>query len=361
MAETDGDKSFEATPYRREKAREEGHIARSHDLAQAALLLAGASGLLLLGSAAVDFCVGYVQRQLGGGAWLEVDVPFVQAHWQGTIFGLSQAVLPFLLTMMAVGVAINVLQTGILFLPDKLAPDISRIDPIQGLVRIFSLAGAARLGFGLFKIAIIGAVAYSALAGQREAIAGLTGLALPQIALFLTETLLWTTVKIAVALLALAILEYAFQWWKREQDLRMTFHEIRDELKQMVGDPQILMRRRAVQRQMALNSLSKTVPKSQLVVTNPTELAVAIQYDPAKMQAPIVVAKGAGVLAQRIRRLALEHGIPVVERKPLAQALYKEVDINRPIPTRLYAAVAEVLGYVYRLKGKSLQRVGKAA
>ena len=134
----------------------------------------------------------------------------------------------------------------------------------------------------------------------------------------------------------------------------MTHQEVRDEMKKLQGDPQIIARRRAVQRQMVLNRIKSAVPKADVVVTNPTELAVAIQYDPEKMAAPIVVAKGAGVLAQRIRRLALENNIPIVERKPLAQLLYKDVDIGKPVPTESYAAVAEVLAYVYQLKGKKL-------
>jgi flagellar biosynthetic protein FlhB len=134
----------------------------------------------------------------------------------------------------------------------------------------------------------------------------------------------------------------------------MTHQEIREEMKNLQGDPQIVARRRAIQRQMALNRIAGAVPMADVVVTNPTELAVAIQYEPDEMAAPIVVAKGAGVLAQRIRRLALEHNIPIVERKPLAQLLYKEVDVGRPIPTESYAAVAEVLAYVYQLKGKKL-------
>jgi flagellar biosynthetic protein FlhB len=134
----------------------------------------------------------------------------------------------------------------------------------------------------------------------------------------------------------------------------MTHQEVREEMKNLQGDPNIVARRRQIQRQMALNRISSSVPKADVIVTNPTELAVAIQYEPAEMNAPVVVAKGAGVLAQRIRTLGLEHNIPIVERKPLAQLLYKEVDIGKPVPTQSYAAVAEVLAYVYQLKGKKL-------
>jgi flagellar biosynthetic protein FlhB len=129
-------------------------------------------------------------------------------------------------------------------------------------------------------------------------------------------------------------------------------------MRNLQGDPQIISRRRAVQRQLVLNRLGKTVPRADVVITNPTELAVAIQYDATTMNAPVLVAKGAGLLAQRIRRLALENGVPIVERKPLAQAIYKDVDLNRPIPDTMYGAVAEVLAYVYQLKGKPLPKAG---
>ena len=150
------------------------------------------------------------------------------------------------------------------------------------------------------------------------------------------QILLWTALKIAGALVLLALLDYGFQWWKHEQDLKMTPQEIREELKNLEGNPQVVARRRQVQRQLALNRISAAVPKADVVITNPTELAVAVQYEAETMAAPIVVAKGAGVVAQRIRNLALEHGIPIVEKKPLAQALYREVDVNHPIPQDKY-------------------------
>jgi flagellar biosynthetic protein FlhB len=178
---------------------------------------------------------------------------------------------------------------------------------------------------------------------------------------FLIDISLSTMLWAGLALVIVAILDYAVQRWKYEQELRMTHQEVREEMKNLQGDPQIVSRRRAIQRQMVLNRISSSVPKADVVITNPTELAVAIQYEPQEMSAPVVVAKGAGVIAQRIRRLALEHNIPVVERKPLAQLLYKEVDIGRAIPTESYAAVAEVLAYVYQLKGKKLAMPPRAA
>ncbi len=159
----------------------------------------------------------------------------------------------------------------------------------------------------------------------------------------------------------MALADFAFQKWKHEQDLKMTHQEIKEEMKNLQGDPQVAARRRQVQRQLAMNRMGQEVPKADVVVTNPTELAVALRYDPDQMAAPIVVAKGAGVIAQRIRRLALENNVPIVERKPLAQLLYKEVSINHPVPDGSYAAVAEVLAYVYQLKGKRAPKAPRAA
>ena len=161
--------------------------------------------------------------------------------------------------------------------------------------------------------------------------------------------------------LILALIDYAYQRYKNEQDLRMTDREIRDEMKNLQGDPHVVARRKRVQREMVMNRMSTAVPTADVVVTNPTELAIAIKYEHGVMAAPVVVAKGAGVLAQRIRRLALENNIPIVERKPLARLLYKEVEVNEPVPDSSYAAVAEVLAYVYQLKGKKVPNIDRRA
>jgi flagellar biosynthesis protein FlhB len=256
---------------------------------------------------------------------------------------------------MALGsILTSTLQVGFLWVPERLAPDWSRLSPLAGLRRIFSLTGTMRLGFGLIKVIVVSIVAVAVLWQRWDDVLRASALDIPPLARFLVdisqETMLWT----GLALLILAIFDFALHRWKHEQDLRMTHQEVREEMKNLQGDPQIVARRRAIQRQMVLNRIASSVPKAEVVVTNPTELAVAIQYEPEEMAAPIVVAKGAGVIAQRIRRLALEHNIPIIERKPLAQLLYKEVDIGKPIPTQSYAAVAEVLAYVYQLKGKKM-------
>lgn len=354
MADSDSDKTQDPTPHRRQQAREEGQVVKSQDLASAVLLLAGMLALLMTGGSLMEFLGRYTHAHIGGRAWLSIDRETAVLHWNSTLLELARYLLPILGAVLVTAVAIDLAQVGFLFLPQKLAFDLTRLDPLKGFGRIFSLANAVRLVFGLFKILIIASVAFFALYNHVDTILGLTGLSLSENALYLGEILIWTTIKIGVALLILAILDYGFQRWKHEQDLKMTTQEIREEMKNLEGNPQIAARRRVVQRQLVLNRLSSAVPKADVVVTNPTELAVAIQYDPKTMVAPIVVAKGAGTLAQRIRKLALESGIPIVEKKPLAQALYRDVEVNHPIPQDKYAAVAEVLAYVYQLKGKKM-------
>jgi flagellar biosynthetic protein FlhB len=361
VAEQSGDKSFEATPHRRQEAREQGQVVFSQDLGSAALLMLSVLLLMVLGSGAIEFCVKLMQHQLGEVGELRMSQETVVAEWLRIGYGLGLVLLPILALMMLGGVLSSVFQVGLLWLPDRLAPDIRRISPLAGLKRIISLNGTARLGFGLVKVLVVSGVAVAVIYMRWNEVLRASGLETPQLAKFLvsisTSTVLW----IGLALLLLAILDYGVQRWKHEQDLKMTHQEVREEMKNLQGDPQMVARRRAIQRQLVMNRISTSVPKADVVITNPTELSVAIQYDPKEMAAPVVVAKGAGVLAQRIRRLALESNIPIVERKPLAQLLYKEVDVGKAIPTDAYAAVAEVLAYVYQLQGKKLPMPPRAA
>lgn len=357
MAEQDADKSQDPTPRRRQEAREQGQVPRSQDLASAVLLVIGTAAILWVGSGIVDEMGQMMRRYLGGEPWLSADVRFASDQWNAAIFWMGKAVAPLMAAMLVTAVLVNLAQVGFLFLPQRLMPDLSRLNPLSGMGRLFARDNAVQLVFGVLKTFLVACVAALALYKHRETIVLLPEMSVAAIGFFLIQTALWTTLKIGMALLILAALDYGWQRWRHEQDLKMTPQEIREEMRNQTGDPQVIARRRAVQRQLVLSRIGQAVPKADVVVTNPTELAVAIQYDPETMNAPIVLAKGAGLVAQRIRRLALEHGVPIVERKPLAQALYKQVEVNHPIPTSLYSAVAEVLAYVYQLTGKKVDSV----
>jgi flagellar biosynthesis protein FlhB len=349
-----GDKTHEATPYRRQKARDEGQVVRSQDLASAGLLIAGLCILWYFSRGLADLLGRLTTDHLGGQAWLSIDAPTVVQHALLLAGRLAVGLLPILALLMLGAILAHMGQFGFLYLPQKLALDWQRINPLQNYSRIFSLSNVVHLGFSLLKVVLIMTIAGWCAWDERGRLIALSADTSAQIGTYLLSVLLWTSLKIGGALATLALFDYGYQYWRHEQDLRMTTQEMKEEIKTQQGDPQIAARRKQIQRQMVLRRLSTTIPKADVVVTNPTEFAVALQYDAEKMPAPVVIAKGAGVLAQRIRRLALESNVPIVERKELARALYANVEIGQQVPAEQYAAVAEVIRYVYQLKKKPL-------
>lgn len=356
MADSGADKKHAPSEQRRRKAREEGNVVKSQDLTSASLLMASVATLWMLGDDAAEQIAHELVDSLSSfDITTTSDADGVYHLFRG-VRRLVVASLPILIVMFAAAVIVNVAQTGLLISTAKIQPKLSNISPLSGAKRILSVRGAMRLGFGIFKVAVIAVVAYVSLATDIDGIMGLSMMSTRQVASMLFGSLIHTAMWIGGALFVLALAEWAFQKWKHEQDLMMTDQEVRDEMKESQGDPQMNARRRQLARQMMMQRAESEVPKADVVVSNPTELAIAIQYDPTSMPAPIVLAKGAGPLAQKIRRLALEHGVPVVERKPLAQILYKDVEIGGEVPADQYQAVAEVLRYVYQLQGKEVPR-----
>lgn len=352
MAEQSGEKSFDATPHRRQQARDKGQVPYSQDLGSAMLLLVGTALLWTFGKGISEAVQRVTRRLLTEPVDLIADpsgASTMLLHLAGEV---GFAFAPVLGLLLLAGIAASIGQVGFMFVPDRLAPDISRISPLKGFGRLFSMQSAAKLSFGLFKVTVVTVASLATVSGRLTGILEAARMSTPQFAALIIDTAFAAVFAAATALLILALADLAFQRWKHEQDLKMTAQEMKEEMKNLQGDPEIAARRRQVQRQMAQARIGNDVPKADVVVTNPTELAIALQYDPDTMAAPVVLAKGAGVLAQRIRRLALENGVPIVERKPLAQSLYKNVEVNHPVPADDYAAVAEVLAYVYQLKGK---------
>ncbi len=353
MAEQFGDKTHDATPHRRQKAREEGQVAQSQDLASAIVLLGAVVGLMWLGESAAAGTLEFFSHHFGDTPELKMDVDGFVAESRLIFQFLAKTLLPFLGLMFVVAAAAHVLQIGLILAPQKLLPDASRISPLKGLQRLFSVTNGVKLALGLAKVGVVATVAAVSVWSRIDILMQLPELALRAQCAATVDFMLSTALHVAAALLILAILDYAYQKWKFEQDLKMTTQEVRDEYKNLQGDPQVIARRKQVQRQLAQSRLKSTVPEADVVITNPTELAIALRYDSETMEAPLVIAKGAGVIAAQIRRLALENGIPILERKPLARALYAQVEVNQQIPADHYAAVAEVLKYVYELKGDS--------
>jgi flagellar biosynthetic protein FlhB len=357
-AEDLGDKTHDATPYRRQQAREEGQVVRSQDLASAGLLITGLLILWYFSSNLANFLGRLTSEHLGGEAWLTFDMQST-AHLAASVAArLAATVLPVLALLLLGAILTHLSQFGFLYLPQKIALDWQRLNPLSNAQRIFSLTNLVHLGFGLLKVLLIVAVAGWCLWGERSRLMNLSGESSAEIGAYLLQVLLWTSLKIGGSLATLALFDYGYQYWKHEQDLRMTTQELKEEVKQQQGDPQVAARRKQIQRQMVLHRLSTTIPKADVIVTNPTHFAVALQYDYEKMAAPVVIAKGIDLLAKRIRELALQNNVPVVERKELARALYANVEIGQQVPAEQYAAVAEVIRYVYQLKKKPCRDEG---
>ncbi len=355
-----GDKTHEATPYRRQKAREEGQVVRSQDLASAGLLIASLLILWYFSRGLADMLAQLAAEHLGGEAWLDIDRFSAGQHAVYVMARLAASLLPILGLLLAGGIAVHMGQFGFLYLPERVGIDWQRINPLQNYGRIFSLTNVVHLGFGLLKVLVIAGVAGYCLWEERARLLALPGNGTGAIASYLLSVLMWTSLKIGGALAVLALFDYGYQYWKHEQDLRMSTQELKEEIKTQQGDPHIAARRKQIQREMVLHRLGTTIPKADVVVTNPTHFAVALKYDYETMPAPKVIAKGADLLAKRIRELALESKVPVLERKELARALYATVEVGQQVPAEQYAAVAEVIRYVYQLKKKPLPSV-KAA
>jgi flagellar biosynthesis protein FlhB len=258
MSEYAGEKTLEPTPHRRQQARREGHVAKSQELGSAALLLVGLGVLTMLGGGLVNFLVEYCRNQLGGEAWLTVDASFAVDHWNSTLWTLGRYLLPILGLLCLTGVAVNVLQFGLLFLPQRLAMDFDRLNPIRGLQRMFSAGSVVRLGFGLGKLVMVLAVASVVLYHQRDALVGLATLEPSAVAVRMAQILFETVMKVGGALLVLALFDYAYQWWRHEQDLKMTPQELREELRNLEGNPEVIAKRKQTQREL----VSQRAPNS---------------------------------------------------------------------------------------------------
>ena len=259
---------------------------------------------------------------------------------------------PVFAIVLVVGITASFAQVGALFTLEPLKPKFSKLNPVNGIKRIFSLRGLTELIKSILKIVIIGVVAWNSIRAEENNIVKLMDQDLASAAVYISSTAIDVAIKICAMMIIIAVLDYGYQWWQYEKDLRMTKHEVKEEYREREGSPEVRQRIRQRQREMSMRRMLTEVPKADVIITNPTHYAVAIQYDAEKAPAPIVTAKGIDYMALRIKEIAKENGVETVENKPLAQALYKSVDIGQQIPPELYQAVAEILAFVYRIKGK---------
>lgn len=343
-----GDKTEEPTSKKRADAKKKGQVGRSTELNTAFVLLAGFFVIKVLWEHIYNAIANYAMYVFSHPNQT-VDTENIVRIFIGIIELMAQTALPVMFAIMIVGLAINVFQVGLNFNTESIGFKPDKLNPINGFGRIFSKRSLVELFKSLFKIAIIGYFLYRFLSEQL--------LAMPQFIYFDLATSLGQVADIVFkmafqvigVIVVLGILDFGYQKWQTTQDLKMTKQEVKDEMKQTEGDPQIKGKIKQKQRQMAMSRMMQEVPKADVIVTNPTHFAVALQYKKG-MIAPVIVAKGQDLVAKRIKEIARDASVPIVENRPLARALYAGAEVGDMVPSELYQAVAEVLAYVYRLK-----------
>ena len=351
----DPEKIYPATPHKRNETREKGQVAKSNELATTLALIAVLAFFFVAGYNTYYYLINImygafsaISGQLNAGKTILIFLSLM-----GVAFKI---IAPVLIVAVLVGILGNIFQIGLIFSSQPLMPQLSRINPISGFQRILSMRGLFEAVKSIFKIVLIGYIVYVTIMSNLVDVFSLVDADKSNIAALFVSTVgrigFQVFLRAALALLFLSIFDLLYQRWQHEQDIRMTREEIREEMKRTEGDPEIRRRIRRVQRDLSQARMMKAIPEADAVITNPVHLAVAIKYDYEVMDSPYVVAKGERKIARQIREIAEEHGVPIVENPPLAQALYKNVEVGEVIPMEFYQAIAEVLAYVHELTNR---------
>ena len=346
----DTEKTESATPKKREKAREEGNVAKSREIPTVLILLSSLIVLTMAGSWMFWNLTDFMHSIFLGVGSADISVETVNTLLQVVIKKVVLILLPLLSVLIIAGIAGNLFQVGFMWSGKTLKPKLSKLNPISGVKKLFSLKSLVELSKSILKLIIVGGVAYLAIKSEVDNFPGLIQFSVIELITFIGKVAFKITLYTCLVLIILAALDYFYQRWQYEKDLKMTKQEVKDEYKMREGDPKVKARIKSVQREMAQKRMMEAVPEATVIITNPTHLAIAIKFQ-IDMPAPRLVAKGAGFLAKQIKEIAQIHSIPVIEQKALARIIYKTVEINEYIPEDLYKAVAEILAYVYRLKG----------
>ncbi len=355
MAEDQGEKTEQATDARRDEYRKRGQVAMTRELSTALIILLAAGLMYFVGRFFLKNITEIFHRSMNG-----EFLVMAKNHQNAEIFfylGEKLVLLlgPLLLLALIAGVSAQVLQTGFLQVEDALTPDLKKINPLNALKRIFSLRGVVEFSKSLLKVTIVVMTMYFLLKAELHQIPSLSGFSLEQILSYLGGVLFKLFLATGIFMLVLAISDYMFQRWQLEKDMMMTKQEVKEEHKSREGDPLIKARVRKIQREIANRKMLLEIPKANVVITNPTHIACVLKYSD-KLPAPQLVAMGADYMAEKIKEIARQHNIPVIENKPLARTIFKTMKIGQIIPRELFVAVAEVLSYVMRLNKKKKQK-----
>ncbi len=353
MAGEAQEKTEKATPKKRDDARKKGQVLKSAEVNTAVMVLSLFAILAAMAGWMMEKMMAllneYMTVQIIDGLQ---DMSRDRLH-NLIIDGFIQIIIisaPLLAVSLAVGIGINLVQVGFMFTGESIKPKFSHINPFEGVKRIFSMRSVVELIKSLLKITIVGVVVYIDYLANMQTFESMMVDTIAGAGMKIFDMCLSVAFKASLALIALGLADYLYQWWEFEKNLKMSKQEIKDEYKMVEGDPKIKQAIKQRQREMAMRRMMSSIPKADVVITNPTHYAIALEYKDNAQKAPTVVAKGKDLVAQRIKDKAREHGVPMVENKPVAQALYVAVEVGDEIPQELFGAVAEVLAYVYQQK-----------
>lgn len=349
--ETFEEKTEQPTPRKRKELRDKGEVAKSRELPSVAVLLSALLVLAFFGSYTYHNVEIIMKGTFSLPTLNDLNVSEFLIFAQKITWRFILALSPVFAAVFVAAIVSNVAQVGFIMSGESITPKLSKIDPIKGFGRLFSKQAFMELFKSVVKLAVIGGVAFYTVKGEMKNVSLLGEMALSSIATYILNTFFKIFLRCTLAMIFLVIIDYAFQRWDFEKRNKMSKHELKEELKKTEGDPLIKSRIKSIQTEMARKRIMQAVPQADVVITNPTRLAVALKYDSSNMNAPKLLVKGAGLLAKRIRDLAKEHDIPIVENKELAQSVYALVENDQEIPPTLYQAVAEILAYIYRMKG----------
>ncbi len=353
--ESDLEKTEPASPRRLEKAREEGQVARSRELVTFVMLTTGMSGLWIMG----DMIGGHFDSALRNGLQFDrasaFDPSYMMVQAGTAVLHALQALMPLLAMMLVAALVAPMMLGGWLFSTQSLAPNFSKMNPVAGIGRMFSANALAELVKTIVKSLLVGGIAWWVISGNLEAIMALMSEPVRAALPHTLKVVAMSCALIVASLLLVVAIDVPYQLWSHFRKLRMSREDLKNEHKESDGDPQVKAQIRRQQQQMAKRRMMAEVPKADIIVTNPTHFAVALKYSDKDMRAPRVVAKGTDLVALRIRTLAEENRIPVLEAPPLTRALYRHTKLGSEIPVALYAAVAEVLAWAYQLHRQSAE------
>ncbi len=348
MPDSAQNKTEKPTPRRREKAREEGQVAQSQEVNNVLVMGAALAALLMFGSGIWDFMLNATAFHLGHLDGPELTPTGVESLATETLTEMGLVLAPFFALIVLAGLLAGFGQTGMLFSARAMSPKLSNMSPLKGIKKLVGLSALVQFLVSVLKLTAVAVIIVMLVRARLEWFYGLMGLSASGAVRVAREFFLILILAVIVSMLVIAVMDYCYQRWKHGKDLMMSKQEVREERKQSEGDPEVRARQARERRRMSKSRMAHAVAEASVVVTNPTHYAVALKWDEADMEAPVVVAKGKGLFALRLKKIAGENDVPVLERKLLSRTLYESVEVDSEIPPGLYRAVAEVLAFIMR-------------